>query len=183
MLKPVFTQEKVDELAKTDYFRRPESPACVAIMPLIKPHYTGVEIGVFMATSSVVFLEHCRFMYFVDPCQSYAESSDPSVYAQAEGVRRILAPYGPSRFLFLETFSADAAPKIPAVNFVFIDGNHAKQFVAQDIELYWPKILPGGFLSGHDWDQVGVSAAVKEFAAKSGMPVEQHQNCWVIKKP
>jgi predicted O-methyltransferase YrrM len=178
-----FTREVVDKLAKTNYFQDPNSPACVAVMPFVKPEHVGVEIGVFMGTSSKVFLEHCDFMYFIDPCKSYEESSDPTVFARAADFRRVVEPYGNENFQFIVALSADAAPSVRDVDFVFIDGNHAKEFVAQDVALYWPKVKPGGFLSGHDYNQEGVKSAVNEFASKAHLPVEVHQYCWLIKKP
>lgn len=122
-------------------------------------------------------------MYFIDPCKTYDGSSDPTVFAVADCFRRAVEPYGKDRFRFLESFSVEAAPGVPEVDFVFIDGNHAKEFVAQDIGLYWPKVKLGGFLSGHDYNQKGVKSAVDEFAAKARLPVEVHQYCWLIKKP
>ena len=179
-----YTREVVDRLAKTDYFRDSESPPCVAILPMIEPEHVGVEIGVFYGKSSKLFLDHCAFMYFVDPCKPYKESSDPDIFAVADNFRSVIEPYGPERFIFLEQFSADASASIPSVDFVFIDGNHAKDYVAQDIALYWPKVRSGGFLSGHDYNQLGVREAVHEFATKNPhLSVELHQDCWVIKKP
>jgi len=37
------------------------------------------------------------------------------------------------------------------LDFVYIDGNHAYDFVKKDINLWWNKIKHGGFLMGHDY--------------------------------
>ena len=160
-----YTREVVDQLATTDFFKKPGSPACVAILPFVKPEHVGVEIGVFMGTSSTVFLEHCAKMYLIDPCETYEGGSDPGYFSQAEGIRLLLKPYG-DRAVFLEMMSADAVPIVPEVDFVFVDGNHFEHYVSQDIALYWPKIHKGGFISGHDYDQVGVRTVVHEFAER-----------------
>ena len=36
-------------------------------------------------------------------------------------------------------------------DFVYIDANHAYDFVIQDIELWYPKVKKGGYLLGHDY--------------------------------
>jgi hypothetical protein len=38
-----------------------------------------------------------------------------------------------------------------SLDFVYIDANHAYDFVKQDIELWYPKVKKGGYLWGHDY--------------------------------
>jgi hypothetical protein len=38
-----------------------------------------------------------------------------------------------------------------SLDFVFIDANHAYDFVVEDIELWYPKVKSGGYLCGHDY--------------------------------
>jgi len=65
-------------------------------------------------------------------------------------------------------FSDKAAPefKDQSLAFVYVDGNHDFEPVLNDLELYWPKISPGGVLAGHDysdgWER-GVPRAVEKF--------------------
>jgi len=53
-------------------------------------------------------------------------------------------------------------------DWVYIDGNHSYEFVRQDLELYYRKLKPGGFIVCDDyhhagfWDD-GVTRAVDEF--------------------
>jgi Methyltransferase domain len=68
-------------------------------------------------------------------------------------------------------------------DWVYIDGNHLYEFVLNDLEQYWPKVKPRGFITGDDygikgWWQHGVTRAVDEFAArgKAGrLVVRNHQ--------
>jgi Methyltransferase domain len=68
--------------------------------------------------------------------------------------------------------SADAAAKFAdgLFDWIYIDGNHSYEFVKQDLELYWPKLKPGGYIVCDDyhhagfWDD-GVTRAVDEFIA------------------
>lgn len=38
-----------------------------------------------------------------------------------------------------------------SLDFVYIDANHAYDFVKQDIELWFPKVKKGGYICGHDY--------------------------------
>lgn len=38
-----------------------------------------------------------------------------------------------------------------SLDFVYIDANHAYDFVVQDIKLWYPKVKKGGYLCGHDY--------------------------------
>ena len=72
--------------------------------------------------------------------------------------------------------SEDAAPKVAdeSLDFVFIDGNHAKPYVTQDLTLWTPKVKLGGIIAGHDYHHftrapyrhIQVIEAVDEFVAE-----------------
>lgn len=178
------TADSIAILARTDYFECGTSPACVAIMPFVKPWHVGVEIGVYRGTSSTIFLDACAFMYFIDPCMNYEANPDKDWFCPESAFLTLLEPYA-DRFTFIKGFSADVSDHIPKVDFIFIDANHEYEFVKNDIELYWPKIKPGGFLCGHDYSggHPGVTKAVDEFFGNLGLPVEHHQYCWLVHKP
>jgi len=38
-----------------------------------------------------------------------------------------------------------------SLDFIYIDGNHAYEYVKRDIEIWWPKLKKGGLFSGHDY--------------------------------
>ncbi|NJO18194.1 MAG: class I SAM-dependent methyltransferase [Thioploca sp.] len=56
-------------------------------------------------------------------------------------------------------------------DWIYIDGNHQYEFVKKDLELYYPKVKVGGFITGDDyygkgnWWQDDVKKAVDEFIA------------------
>lgn len=55
------------------------------------------------------------------------------------------------------------------VEFVFIDGAHEYEFVKQDFELWFPKVIEGGMVAFHDtigWP--GPKKVVREIVARSG---------------
>lgn len=75
-----------------------------------------------------------------------------------------------------------------SVDWVYIDGNHMYEYVRKDLELYYPKVKPGGFLMGDDygvegWWRNGVQKAVDEFASKhSEIMLEIRESQFVFKK-
>ena len=59
--------------------------------------------------------------------------------------------------------SVTAARRVPdgSLDLVFIDGNHEADAVVRDIDVWWPKLRPGGTLAGDDIGWEGVRAAVE----------------------
>jgi len=60
-------------------------------------------------------------------------------------------------------------------DFIYIDANHTFKFIAEDLKNWWPKLKPGGLISGHDYQKhthnkqvFGVVEAVDRF-------VKEHQ--------
>ena len=70
--------------------------------------------------------------------------------------------------------------------FVFLDADHSYESVAADIAAWWPKVQPGGRLTGHDYETgryPGVRKAADEFAAAVGLPLRAVGGCWEVRKP
>lgn len=76
-----------------------------------------------------------------------------------------------------------------ALDLVFLDGDHSLEGVQRDIAAWWPKVKPGGWLGGHDYDGdgtkdgtkipsnpkynfKGVKLAVDTWAERERLPVE-----------
>jgi hypothetical protein len=86
------------------------------------------------------------------------------------------------RALIMRSTSLAVASKVPdeSLDFVFIDADHSYECCLADIKAWLPKIKPGGFISGHDYDntdypQWGVKRAVEEVFGE----VEVGANfCW-----
>jgi hypothetical protein len=57
-------------------------------------------------------------------------------------------------------------------DWIYLDGNHLYDFVLQDLELYFPKVKAGGYITGDDygkqgwWDN-GIQRAVDEFVSRN----------------
>lgn len=68
-----------------------------------------------------------------------------------------------------------------SLDFVFIDGSHAYEFVKLDLACWYPKVKPGGIIAGHDKTFEGVKQAVDEFFMDQ-IVEEASINCWLVRK-
>ena len=79
------------------------------------------------------------------------------------------------RVVILQGDSVRVSRFIPdaSLSFAYIDACHEKSFVARDLEAYWPKMVEGGILAGHDFlnPTYGVWAAVHEFAGRHKLEI------------
>ena len=109
------------------------------------------------------------------------------------------------RWQSIDGDSVAAAEQIKdgSLDFVYIDADHSYGSCKRDLEAWYPKVKPGGVLSGHDyWNgyrnqqtksrrdvpnptpqdlqkmNFGVKAAVDEFIAKHGLPKPQITKEW-----
>lgn len=63
-----------------------------------------------------------------------------------------------------DTVAAATAFADGSVDVLYLDCDHSMEFVLRALEAWWPKMKPGGIISGHDYaPQFGVIAAVHEF--------------------
>lgn len=117
----------------------------------------GAEVGVWKGG----FSEHiCQQMpgvslLCVDPWTPYAAyreaKNDPVLIETAhhEAARR-LAPFDATLMRMPSRAAADLVRDY-SLDFVYIDGNHERAYVLEDLELWTRKLRPGGMLSGHDY--------------------------------
>ncbi len=168
------------------------------------------EIGTFGGHFAYDLMATCspQKLYCVDPYANYGDFKDAinthpleQVYAEAQ---ERLALFG-DKVEFLRMFSEEAAKLIPdnALDFVYIDGNHAYKYALKDFECWYPKVRDGGLICGDDatdveddgqrngegdvvrvwtrnpagepdsWGHYGVLKAAKEFTDKRGIKLFQ----------
>lgn len=141
----------------------------------------GVEVGVWSGRFSKVLCESIPGLELtcVDPWQSYAEYREPKNdqslldAAYLEACERLI----PFRCTVMRMTSVDAARLVPdrSVDFVYIDGNHTREFVLQDLAAWTPKVRCGGIVAGHDYHLlprqpfIQVREAVDAFASDHGI--------------
>ena len=143
----------------------------------------GVEVGVCRGIHAEQILSLWPgTLHLVDPwakVEGYEEEYDHA--ANLKETRERMAPYK-GRYYLLRTSSVKAAGKFydGALDFVYLDANHTYEAVKADLEVWWPKVKPGGMLAGDDYGLVdeqwvdfghgrtrfGVKRAVDEWAHK-----------------
>jgi len=92
-----------------------------------------------------------------------------------------------ARATFALQASVEAAAWVArgSLDLVFIDGDHRRESVAQDIEAWWPRIREGGVLAGHDFaiTYPGVVQAAMDFAFTMGLQLFLAPEIWWFNKP
>ena len=120
----------------------------------------GVEVGVFKGQFSKHLLENWPgTLWLVDPWRAF---DDTEGYIDASNHKHHQTAYTETmnrlegyenRAFMLRGLSSDMASRFQdgELDFVYIDGNHAYDWVKEDIALWWPKLRSGGLLMGHDY--------------------------------
>ncbi len=143
---------------------RPHTKFLVKLLKDVALH-TCVEVGVFKGDNAYGLLAstNMRLLIGVDPYMRYPAFDDNlnnprGVVARAD-LKQVrnemlfrMEKFG-SRFMLITDFSTNVASRYANsyFDFVFIDGNHAYPYVAEDIRAWLPKVRPGGILAGHDY--------------------------------
>ena len=136
----------------------------------------GAEIGIGEGTHASFFLRELDIdlVFLIDPHTAY---KDERITRKLEVIRgwekrahERLDGYK-HKIRWIKEKSADATRLIAndSLDFVYIDGNHTHESVAEDIFLYYPKVKEGGLLSGHDYDYKSVKKAVDEFVGRENL--------------
>ena len=166
-------------------------PAVNYMASLNRQNLIVAEVGSFCGRNALNMFNKLDVghMYLIDPYTNYEGYDDylnrsdlNPTYLDAKNRLRLYE----DKTTFIPKFSSDAVDDIPDnVDFIYIDGNHGYEYVIQDMELYYPKVRPGGVLGGHDYSGYfpGVKQAAHEFADKYTLELYQDNiDWWVIKK-
>lgn len=143
------------------------------IIDLLLP---AVEVGVAEGLFSADMLSWgLKKLYMVDAWQHLEQFGDGSNLQEwhdrnMESARERVKKYG-DKAVILRGKSVEMAKKIPdnSLGLVYIDCDHSYQGVKMDIEAYWPKLVNGGIMAFHDYENnsYGVKRAVEEFALQN----------------
>lgn len=94
------------------------------------------------------------------------------------------------KILFQITTSDKVVDQIPdnSLNFVYIDGCHIMPYVLNDINQYYPKVMSGGVVGGHDYApkdlKVHVKEAVDYWIKRNGFKLytdKRSTDWWIVK--
>lgn len=168
-------------------WRKPLERLCRSWLPA-----SGViaEIGCYSGESTVVFARNCGQVIAVDPWSDTYRKRITCGCANADilshlaehppppmsEVRRLfeerLRPYSNVKILAMESAEASRLVTDGALDFVYIDAIHTFRHVSRDIDLWLPKIRPGGLIGGHDYSPEDWPGVVKAVNSKLGIPDE-----------
>ena len=131
----------------------------INVMSTELPMGIGVEVGTFKGEFSKEILRRWRgTLYMVDVWNELGdEYIDASNHKNFEG-----GVYGEcmnnikgfeDRGIMVRATSKKASELFEdnSLDFVYIDANHAYDFVKEDIQLWYPKVKSGGWVMGHDY--------------------------------
>jgi len=137
---------------------------------------TGAEIGIGEGIHASFFLSELDvdFVFLIDPYTAYKDERITlrlEIIKEWEKKAHVRLDEYKHKIKWMKIKSADAAMLIAnnSLDFVYIDGSHTYESVAEDISLYYPKVKRGGLLSGHDYDYGSVKRAVDEFINKQNL--------------
>ena len=129
----------------------------------------GVEVGTQYGVNARDILERfdITVLYLIDPYAPYPSASGNGMSVtqkEADEIKNIAHEYLKdfTNVVWLEMTSKDASKYVPKnLDFVYIDGDHRYETTKQDIEIYYPKVREGGFISGHDFVEGRAPGVVK----------------------
>jgi hypothetical protein len=167
----------------------------------------GAEIGVLRGDTSEGLLRRFSELYLimidtwsaVAPDSAYGQSHDCAAlqhwaqHAANEQIAYTRTEFAAARRVLLRGPSVTAAKAIAdsSLDFVFIDADHTYDAVTADLAAWWPKVRPGGILSGHDYGGRknrlgiwGVKRAVDEFAIGRAVRLQRAPRfVWWLTRP
>ena len=125
------------------------------------PNGKGVEVGTFKGEFSKEIMKLCGgTLYMVDvwlPLNNdeYNDSTNNGNFQKGAifgaAIDNISGYENRAIMIRANSEKASEIFEDESLDFVYIDANHAYDYVVQDIQLWYPKVKPGGFLCGHDY--------------------------------
>ncbi len=152
----------------------------------------GAEIGIWQGETSEQLLRTFPklTLWMIDPWAKEYEATAEQIAAAEVLARKRTAFAGPRQNI-IKASSLWAAQRLThsVFDFVFIDACHDYESIRDDLQAWYPKVKPGGLVSGHDYNSVrdrhgiwGVTRAVDEFAAEHGYDVHSDGLVWWFDK-
>ncbi len=169
-----------------------------------KNNIIGAEIGVCTGEFSEYMLSHHLdlVLFCIDPyimyqshyntdntgARQHHHQTQKDFDREYDQTVRRLSRFGERVILWRQT-SLIAYKKITdrSLDFVFIDGNHLREYVAMDIVSWSPKVKIGGIIAGHDYNKEdphhseNTCAVVDELFSKHDVSFGSDSCWWVIK--
>lgn len=116
----------------------------------------GVEIGVFMGEFTKLFCEQGLEICAIDPWDGYDGAGRTEKVQEKQDInykhtKELLAPYDKCKIIRKTSMEALKDFENESLDFIYIDGNHKFQYIAEDLYEWYYKVKKGGVISGHDY--------------------------------
>ena len=148
---------------------------------------TCVEIGTWEGGFSNSILEKntVKKLYCVDPYKHFINDEYPdgmNELSQLDFDNKFNKVYTelnikfPNKVEFIRKTSAEAISQFEdnSLDFVYIDGNHDYKYVLEDLNLWYNKVKPGGYLCGDDV----YSRDLNDYDLEGNQKIIWNQVCW-----
>lgn len=161
------------------------------LVALLPDYGRFTEVGTFLGRSFACFDHHAKlqkkriFKTAVDTFEG--TQTEPMEAAAVKDYPRgfhaaFLANMGRCEVSDYQVFPATSAIGAARKNnasqdAVFLDGDHSTEAVDADLQAWLPKVKPGGYICGHDFDRKSVQDAVWQYFGPGQVKV--HGRCWI----
>lgn len=140
-----------------------------------------LEIGAYAGESTSIFCQHFESVTTIDPHSDVNDGKFANGVEVHQAFCFRMKPH--TNYTLIRKTSDDAFAELADQQFdvIYIDGNHAYEYVKRDILNYQTLVKPRGFITGHDYGNawIGVKKAVEECC---GAPhVGFRDSSWLIR--
>lgn len=171
------------------------------LLELVPKNANCIEVGVFdgVLSERILALTSPRKLHLVDPwytkpdgslfdgpAQQFdsAKQASDSLEVQYQSVIQLLSSeIASGQVQIHRMLSHEAAPLFPDAHFdwAYLDASHYYDDVKLDLQVWFPKVKSGGFITGDDYDRQGfwdhgVTRAVDEFVKQNAVEVVAFRN-------
>ena len=142
----------------------------------------GAEVGVYTGQDALRICQGLpiKHLYLIDPYQKYEGYLDYppegslkiSPRNAKEEAEKLLKPFKDKTIWIFKKFEECSKKDIPeSLDFIYIDGNHAYEYVKEDIRLATIFVKEGGIIGGHDYHIKELKRAVDEHVKQYNLEV------------
>ncbi len=136
----------------------------------------GCEVGVYKGEYSTQIINHFKKnglsvkLHLIDPWKVDSDFKEYGNEVLEKAYKEVKLKFQDMQNIKIHRENSESASKHfdnLSLDFAYIDGNHDYEFVKKDLEIWFPKIKPGGVIFGDDYLRpYGVNQAVSEFSFK-----------------
>lgn len=117
-----------------------------------------LEVGCYVGDSTKIFRGSFKEVTSVDPFVNGYDDNDASSFTHPMSIiekqfrETILEPFGNVHLLKMSSSEASKLYTDNQFHFIYLDGNHTKEFLTEDVKNWLPKVKEGFWLGGHDYN-------------------------------